>query len=167
MCRSVCVCVCVFMFSDFFPGIASTDLNLELVQATTECSKWLEVRRVETAKVYYNLATWASAVLTALTPKWHEDLKSENVKNLKENMVDNPNVRLLRQVSTKAKSILKVFNVCDSAVKVADLVEGFDTVLSKLNDSLEEAAKTNAVHLGPDLKSSDTCCTWFSTLTIC
>ena len=72
-------------------------------------------------------------------------------------LVDNPNVRLLRQTSSKAKSIFKVFSTCDSAVKVAGLVEGFDQVLVKLNKNLEEAALTNAVHLGPDLWSSDAC----------
>ena len=88
----MCVCVSAFVFSDFPPGIAKTDLKLELVQAATECSKWLEVRRVETAQVYYNLAKWSAAVLDNLTPKWHDDLKEQNEKNLKEQLVDNPNV---------------------------------------------------------------------------
>ena len=157
MCVCVCVCVCVFVFSHFSPGFAGTDLKLELVQAATECSKWLEVRRVETAQVYYNLAKWAAAVLDNLTPNWHDDLKNQIEKNLMDKIVDNPNVRLLRQTSSKAKSILKVFSTCDSAVKDAGLVEGFDQVLVKLNKNLEEAALTNAVHLGPDLRSSDAC----------
>ena len=92
-----------------------------------------------------------------MNPKWEENLKQLKEKELREQLVDNPQIRLLKTVTHKAKSILKQFKTCDSAVKVSALVEGFDKVISKLDENIDESAKTNAVALCPDLRSSDVC----------
>ena len=79
--------------------------------------------------------------------------------DLREQLIDNPQIKnsILKTASSKAKNIITHFRACDSAVKVVGLVEGFDKVISKLDENVADAAKTNAVAICPDLRRRDVC----------
>ena len=78
-----------------------------------------------------------------MIPKWEDNVNQMKEAELREQLVDNPQLKssILKTASSKATSILKQFQACDSAVNVAGFVEGFDNVVSKLDDNLAGTAE--------------------------
>ena len=113
-----------------------------------QCSASMEKTRQETAGIYFELAKWTLALMLHICGDWESDVEKQNLKGIREKLLENPNVPKIRPAHSKIRQILKAFKLADETVELSALEENFQETLKQLDEALAFGLKTVATQLG-------------------